>query len=184
MLKAKFFCYEVFQKLGTNFEINTDLFGGILVRIVLRRSMQKVNESHCPLPRTWSFRLWHICDTEYNFCNVLKLTRFRDIIKRLMILPNLMTWAVSSTGKRVETFLSCIFTESTTEQSLDVTTAEQDRLSEPLDTTSVFDDGTTISDAVTSTSDTLIADVVTSTSDTSTGEFVITSVCIAVVSNP
>ena len=39
-------------------------------------------------------------------------------------------------------------------------------------TTSVIDDGTTISDAV------------TSTSDTSTGEFVITSVCIAVVSNP
>ena len=50
-------------------------------------------------------------------------------------------------------------------------------------TTSVIDDGTTISDAVTSTSDTLNADVVTSTSDTSTGEFVITSVCIAVVSN-
>jgi len=51
-------------------------------------------------------------------------------------------------------------------------------------TTSVIDDGTTISDAVTPTSDTLIADVVTSTSDTSTGEFVITSVCISVVSNP
>jgi len=131
----------------------------------------KVNESHCPLPRTWSFRLRHICDTKHNICNVLKLTRFCDIIKRLMILPNLMICAVSSTGKRVETFLSCIFTESTTEQSLDVTTAEQDRLSEPLDTTSVFDDGTTVSDAVTSTSDTLIADVATSTSDTSTGEF-------------
>ena len=79
-------------------------------------------------------------------------------------------WAQPEKGW-VETFLSCIFTESTTEQSLDVTTAEQDRLSEPLDTTSVFDDGTTVSDAVTSTSDTLIADVATSTSDTSTGEF-------------
>ena len=77
------------------------------------------------------------------------------------------------------------FAESTAEQSVEVTTAEQDRLSEPLETTtSVNDEVTAISDAVTSTSDTLIADVVTSTSDTSTGEFVITSVCIAVVSNP
>ena len=93
-----------------------------------------------------------------------------------------MRWAQRENGW-VETFLSCIFTESTTEQSLDVTTAEQDRLSELLETsTSVIDDDTTISDAVTSTNDTLIADV-TSTSDTSTGEFVITSVCIAVVSN-
>jgi len=95
-----------------------------------------------------------------------------------------MRWAQRENGW-VETFLSCIFTESTTEQSLDVTTAEQDRLSEPLETTtSISDDGATISDAVTSTSDTLIADVVTSTSYTSTGKFVIASVCIAVVSNP
>jgi len=95
-----------------------------------------------------------------------------------------MRWAQPE-NDWVETFLSCIFTESTKEQSLDVTTTEHDRLTQPLETTtSVFDDGATISDAVTSTSDTLIADVVTSTSDTSTGEFVITSVCIAVVSNP
>jgi len=95
-----------------------------------------------------------------------------------------MRWAKKENGW-VETCLSRIFTESTAEQSVDVTTAEQDRLSEPLETTTiVIDDGTTISDAVTSTSDTLIADVVTSTTDTSTGEFVITSVCIAVVSNP
>ena len=95
-----------------------------------------------------------------------------------------MRWACQE-NSWVETFLSRIFTESTTEQSEDVTTAEQDRLSEPLETTtSLIDDGTTISDVVTSTSDTLIADVVTSTSDTFTGEFVITSVWIAVVSNP
>jgi len=97
-----------------------------------------------------------------------------------------MTYAVSSTEECLTwNIFSYIFTESTTKQSLDVTTAEQDRLSEPLETTtSIFDDGTTISDAVTSTSDTSIADVVTSTSDTSTGEFVITNVCFAAVSNP
>jgi len=70
----------------------------------------------------------------------------------------------------VETFPSCVFTESTTEKSIDDTTAEQDQLSEPLETTtSVIDDDTTTADAV------------TSASDTSTGEFVITGVCIAVV---